>query len=110
MKIIYITVAIPFGSREAFVLSEIEELLSGGNSIKILPLNPRETVTHGNALPLVQYTARENVISPAIVGSALRIALRHPLRTLAAAACLFQSRSLKILAKNLVVFPKALWV
>jgi glycosyltransferase involved in cell wall biosynthesis len=110
MRIIYITVTLPFGSREAFLLAEIEELLAEGNSIKIVPMNPSETVTHGNALPLVQHAARENFISPAIIGSALRMVLRHPLRTLAAAASLFQSRSLKILAKNLAVFPKALWV
>jgi glycosyltransferase involved in cell wall biosynthesis len=110
MKILYITVTLPFGSREAFLLAEIEELLSTGNSIKIVPLNPREAVTHGNALPLLQHTTREGVISAAILRGARRMAVTHPLKTLAAALSLLRSRSLKILAKNLLVFPKALWV
>jgi hypothetical protein len=41
MRIIYITSSMPYGPREAFIISEVEEVRKQGHEVLIVPMYPR---------------------------------------------------------------------
>ena len=110
MKILFITSSLPFGNQEAFVIPEISEIKNKGHEITVIPKNPKGEVLHEDAKQLVPFTVRKSLLSFGIILHAFAMLFRHPLKTLKAFGWMLQSRSLKILLKNLAAFPKALWV
>jgi colanic acid/amylovoran biosynthesis glycosyltransferase len=107
MKIIYITGCMPYGPAEAFIIDEIRELLRR-NEVLVIPRSPGKLGQH--AAGLVPHTRREDLLSCQVLKQALRLLFRMPRRVAASARLLLRSRSLGIGARNLAVFPKALWL
>lgn len=108
VNLYYVTSSLPCGPGEAFFLPEIAELSRQGHQVSLVPLQRRGPVFHKDAAGLRYLEPR--LLTWTILITALAEAVRAPLRTLRAAARLCRSRNLRILARNFMAFPKALWI
>lgn len=71
---------------------------------------PRGALLHHEAEKLLERKFIQPLISWTILKNAVTIIFRKPIRCLEAFCLLLKSRSLKILGKNLAVYPKGLWL
>jgi glycosyltransferase involved in cell wall biosynthesis len=111
MRIAYVTSTLPFGSGEAFVIPELRALERLGHEVWLVPMRPQSSqVMHDDARPLLARTLAAPVLSPAIVASAAAETVRAPGKVGRALAPVGSSRNARILAKNLLIAPKALWL
>jgi colanic acid/amylovoran biosynthesis glycosyltransferase len=110
MRIIYVTSSLPHGKKEAFLIPEIETLKGRGHEILVVPAYPRGKVLHGDVKPLLKYVLSKPLLSVDIAQAALRRFIRDPIRAFQVLHCLFGSRNPSILLKNVVVYPKGLWL
>lgn len=110
MRVIYVTSSLPNGKGEAFVVPEIQELRRLGHEVLIAPMYPRGRVLHGDVEPLLEHAVVRPLLSPEIAAAAARELWRAPGKALRPLSWLSKSRSLKILLKNLAVYPKGLWL
>jgi len=108
MKVIFVTANLPFGSDEAFIVPEIDQLIRAGHEVLVVPRSPKSRVIHGK--DLIQHTRSQALCSPAILASAARIASTSPRQSLQAFRLVAKSRTPGVMAKNLAVMPKALWL
>ena len=110
MKIAYITAQTPFGNTEAFILEEMIRLQKEEVSLTIFPRNPPREIFHNEALnflkdavwlPLFNFNIlREFIISLIIKPKIMKMLY-----------CIIKkSRSYNIFLKNLIVFPKAVYI
>jgi colanic acid/amylovoran biosynthesis glycosyltransferase len=108
VKLAIITSAFPFGDGESFLFSEISQLANHFD-VLVLPTLPR---TPDNRYPLNNVrTRRLSTFSLAVLPLAVAAMFRAPARSAKALACLLSNAtSLRVLLKNLAVFPKALAV
>lgn len=109
MNIIYITASLPYGAAEPFTVPEIEELRKLGHCVTVVPMHPVGKVIHVENGWLKDVIA-ERLISFKIIGAFLRCLRKQNRLLLRTAALLLQGRSTGILAKNLLVFPKGIWL
>jgi len=110
MRVIYVTSKLPYGPGEAFIIPEIMELKRQGHEVLLVPMYPRGAVFHEGAKALLAWTRTQPLLSWEIMRAALVILTRAPLRTLSVLALLLRSGSLRLLVKNLAVYPKGLWL
>ena len=110
MKIVYITSSLPYGKKEAFIIPEIKELMKLGHEILIVPTYPRGEVLHGDVKPLLGLTVSEPLLSAGIVRAAVDRFVKKPAGAFWVLGDLFRSRSADVLLRNLVVYPKGLWL
>jgi colanic acid/amylovoran biosynthesis glycosyltransferase len=110
MRIIYVTSSMPYGTVETFVISEVEEVRKQGHEILVVPMYPRGSALHSRAKPLLEYVCAQPLLSTPIVKGAAEAFVRAPYRTFRALSWLFRARSAKVILKNLVVYPKGLWL
>lgn|SRR5919204_724154 len=110
MKIVYVTSALPYGSREPFLISEITQLSRNGYELTIVPMRPQGEVVHDDIRPFLERTLGAPLICREIVMAALSEAISSPLRTLRALRHVSRSRNLRIFIKNISVIPKGLWL
>jgi glycosyltransferase involved in cell wall biosynthesis len=108
MKIIYVTASLPHGAHEAFIVSEIRQLLSTGHEVLIVPRSPRGMVFHGQ--DLLKYARRVALFSPGVLKTAAKATLAAPAKTVAAVRLLLGASPLGVMLKNLATVPKALWL
>jgi len=110
MKIAYITAQTPFGSSETFILEEIIAIKELGADVLVIPRNPPRGIYHNAAqqlldctiwLPLINW----RILREFVKGMLLNYRLRHLLLEV-----IQYSRTLKILAKNIAVIPKAVFI
>jgi colanic acid/amylovoran biosynthesis glycosyltransferase len=110
LRVVYVTAQLPFGANEAFIVPEVIALGQHGCKVNLVPVRPRGGLVHDDAGPLLDDAVLLPLLSPRILaGAALELA-RSPVRSMRAIASLAGARSLRILAKNLVVYPKGLWL
>lgn len=109
MKIVYVTSSFPHGPGEAFLIPEITELIRQGHEVSIVPLYPRGSVLHKDALPLLGETKSKPLLSLEVLFAALGTLFRHPALLFRLLRLIGHGRP-KILFKNLTVLPKALWL
>jgi colanic acid/amylovoran biosynthesis glycosyltransferase len=109
MKLIYITVTMPFGNAEQFLIPEAFELVRQGQ-ILIIPRSPLGDLVNTDAKGLRNVTVVQPLLSVEIISTAACEFVRNPVKSLRALGILFLSRNLKSLLKNLAVFPKSLWL
>jgi colanic acid/amylovoran biosynthesis glycosyltransferase len=97
---------------EPFVLAEIVELQRRAEALIVVPVWPDSPIFHGELTRQVdQYSIRLPVISPMILGYAGAELLRSPRRVGRVLREIIKgSSSPRVLLKNLVVFPKAVYV
>lgn len=110
MRLIYVSTAAPFSFGEAFITPEIVELQRRGHSVTVIPVRPRQHVRHGDVAAFIHSTIRQPLMSGQIVKGSICELLRDPVRTLDALRLIARSRTPTILAKNLAVVPKGLWL
>jgi glycosyltransferase involved in cell wall biosynthesis len=110
VRLLYATSSLPHGPGEAFVIPEVRALVRRGHEVTIVPVHGRGPVLHDDAHELLDVTLAPSLVSLRIVTGAVRQLLRRPRRTLATLRVLLGSRSPRILAKNLAVLPKGLWL
>jgi len=111
MRLVYITVSMPFGSGEAFFIPEANELRRRGHELLIVPRSPEGwEVVNRDAKELPALALRRPVVSLDILGGAVLELFARPAASLRVLAMLFRSRNLWMLAKNLTVFSKGLWL
>jgi glycosyltransferase involved in cell wall biosynthesis len=110
MKLIYLTVTMPFGSLEPFFIPEVQEMVRQGCQLLIVPRSPLTEVNNRDALGLPELAVSRPLVCGEILVAALRELLRHPVRALTALGWLFRSRDPKTCLKNLVAYPKSLWI
>ncbi len=110
MRIVYVTAELPFSTQEAFIIPEISELNRRGFEIMIVPRSPRDSVAHDDAEPLLKLTNRQPVLSATILIGAMLEVCRRPVRALTTLLWLLQSRNPAVLARNLAIAPKGLWL
>jgi glycosyltransferase involved in cell wall biosynthesis len=110
MRIIYVTTALPYTAKEAFIIPEIKALLRRGHEVCIVPRSPGRTVVHEDARPLVRRSCAQPLFSARIARGALAGFRQEPGRSLEAFRRVGQSGGSDALLKNLAVFPKGLWL
>lgn len=111
MRIVYIASSLPYGPGEAFIIPEIEELKRQGHEVLLVPMYPRGTIFHDRARSMLGFARNQPLLSWEILSKALGTAVKAPLKALPALALIiWRSNSARILAKNLAVYPKGLWL
>lgn len=111
LRIAYITAQAPYGRLESFVLQEIIELIDRGHHVYIIPRNPPKTVLHQDYYRhLAPFTFRTGLISWKILFQNGKIFLKSPLKYLKTLKLIFKSRNFLVMLKNLIVFPKGVWI
>src|SRR5579859_2664281 len=107
MRIIYVTACMPYGTAEAFIIDELQQLV-GTHQVLIVPRSPGAPGPH--ATRFVPLARREGLLSPNVLMTAIRLVAQMPLRILRSSSCLLQTRTLAVAARNLAILPKALWL
>lgn len=110
MRIIYVTSSLPYGPGEAFIIPEVLELTRRGHDVLVVPMYPRGSVVHGDVMPLMNRVVACPLFGPDVLKSAGSEIARNPAAAIRSLAPLFRSRDLRILLKNLAVYPKGLWL
>ncbi len=110
MKLLYITVSMPFGPSEPFFVPEVQDMLRQGCELLIVQRSPSGECTSKDATGLDQQSLPKPLVNAEIITTALSMCIRQPLPTIRALGRLFHSRNLSTFLKNLSVFPKALWI
>ena len=110
MKIAYITAHTPFGKGETFVLEEMLALAELGVELLIVPRNPPKKVFHDHGRQLLDRAVWLPLFSRRIFLTFLKSAAREPRLWKVLADIFRHSRTLRILAKNLAVVPKAVFI
>jgi colanic acid/amylovoran biosynthesis glycosyltransferase len=108
-RVVYVTARLPFGDGEPFIVPEILQLVDNGCEVTLVPVRAGGEVADGDAQALVGRTAAASLFSPGVLWGAAREFVRGPRRA-GSALLLLRGSSLRILAKNLAVFPKGLWL
>lgn len=109
MRLLYVTSTLPTGIGETFIYPEIRELMRRGHEVRIVPLRPKETSFHQEGAELLKHSEVQGVLSLRVLAAAFLAVLTSPIRAI---------RALKVLltwnpwhfAKNMAVYPKALWL
>jgi len=109
MKLIYITSSLPYGPVEAFLIPEVQGIRAKGHEVAVVPLYPRGGFVHKEAKSFFDPRFCKPLISWEILWIAIRVFLRAPLRSLKALRLLLTPNP-KHLTKNLIAYPKGLWL
>lgn len=112
MKIAYITAQAPWGRGETFIIDEMLALKKAGANLLIIPRNPTKEVFHNEALCLLQNALYLPLISASMLLSVFTdIILHRPNIFFQLLWCIIvNSNSVANLVKNLIVFPKGLYI
>jgi glycosyltransferase involved in cell wall biosynthesis len=109
-KLVIVTVGLPRGPAEAFLLPEIQQLAQAVE-VRVVPMRPRGPVFHPDAKPLEELGWIAPLLGVRVIGGALAEAVRGPTRVWRVLWRIVRgSRSPSVLLKNLVVTPKGLWL
>lgn len=109
MRIAYVTVSMPFGPRETFLIPEATELIRQGHPLTIIPRSAKGHISNGDAEALASNAVRYPLLSFSIALKSFVVFLRCPVRCLKSFSFVFATNRLGHLLKNLCVVPKALW-
>jgi colanic acid/amylovoran biosynthesis glycosyltransferase len=110
MRLLYVTSTFPFGVGEGFLVPEIAALSRLGNELTVVPLRGSRRIVHEDAQRLAVRVEAESLLAPRVLGAAVGELVRSPRVCTRLLRELFRSRTRRILAKNLIAFPKALWL
>lgn len=112
LRLAVFTSQAPWGKSESFVLTEIAELRHRVEAVLVIPVRPGSSLFHGELAHRVGlYTLRLPVVSSVILICATAAFFRSPGRVGRVLAEVIKGSSrLSVLIKNLVVFPKAVYV
>jgi glycosyltransferase involved in cell wall biosynthesis len=100
----------PFGSEEQFLVAEARELTRQGCEILIVPRSPEGRVFNQDAAALAHHSLRRSLLSPSVLSLAVLECLKHPRATARVLALLSKSRGASVLARNILVLAKGIWL
>jgi glycosyltransferase involved in cell wall biosynthesis len=106
-RLLYVASSFPYGQNDTFFGPEVRELVRQGVDVRAVPVRPRGALTTPDAESL---TVRNALLDRQIAVAAAAELVRSPAATLAALLLLLRSPSPNVLLRNLVAFPKALWL
>jgi glycosyltransferase involved in cell wall biosynthesis len=113
-RVLAITGRVPFSTtEEAFVQDELETMIRQGADLVIAPARIAERVPNPASVAsgLSERVVAEPVVSRTVLRGALRTLGRHPVRSARAVLNILSGAgSLRNLATNLAMAPKALWL
>lgn len=109
MNIVYITASLPYGPGESFILPEITELVSRGNSVWIVPMHPRGRITHKMGQDILPYCISRRIIDKGILLDSLRFLMKNKALVIKSIRFLLTNNP-KHLIKNISIIPKGLWL
>ncbi len=107
IKLIYVTSSLPYGSGEAFIIPEIEELITQGHEVWVVPMYPRGDIVHKEILQFIDRAVTQPLFSKQVLLGAMRQFFRSPVRAIKALALVFTWNP-RLLLKNIAVYPKGL--
>lgn len=111
MKLMILTSSFPQGNGEAFLIPELDEMRRRGIELTIIPINPRGAIVHREAFSFADCTLTTGVFSWSIFLAVLLETFEHPISVLKVIQLLLTADcSNKVRLKNLIAFPKSLWV
>ena len=110
MKLAYITAYTPFGRGETFVLEEIDAMRGLGAELVIVPRNPPKEVFHEHAKQFIDNAIWLPLVNIQIFLGFMKCMAFEPRVWSLLGKTFHHSRTLKILSKNLAVFPKAVYI
>lgn len=106
-RLLYLSSSFPYGLIDRFFAPEVRELVRQGVDVKAVAIRPTGTLTTEDAESLA---IRRPLFDLVIARAALAETLRSPLAVARSFALLLRSPAPKVLLRNLVAFPKALWI
>jgi len=106
-KLLYVTSSFPYGLNDLFFEPEVRELVRQSVDVRPVPVRPRGPVTAADAESL---SLRRPLFDLGIATAAVAETLRAPVAVASTFALLFRSPRPKVLLRNVVSFPKALWL
>lgn len=109
-KLLYLTVTAPLGSREAFLIPEMNSLVQQGADLTVVPVRPAPAPFHQDGAALLPRCVSTNLASRRVLLAALAWLGKTPLRILVLLWLLLSRGSLLNRLKNLAVFPKGLFI
>jgi len=109
-RLLYVTARFPFGPGEAFLIPELRALIRMGLEVLVVPVLPSDPIVHPDAAEFTARTRAVSLVAPRVLGGAARSILRHPGRSVRAALRAIVGQRPRIVAKNLAVIPKGLWL
>ncbi|RJQ28204.1 MAG: colanic acid biosynthesis glycosyltransferase WcaL [Peptococcaceae bacterium] len=107
-RVMYITVSAPFGRAEAFLIPEMLALLRLGVDLVVAPVRPARHIYHAEGEILAARSLRSGW--GALAGAVFFWLVRAPARVLRLLAEVFRSARWPNNVKNVLVFPKALFM
>ncbi|RJQ29722.1 MAG: colanic acid biosynthesis glycosyltransferase WcaL [Peptococcaceae bacterium] len=107
-KVMYITVSAPFGRAETFLIPEMLALLRLGVKLAVAPVRPARRVFHAEGRALAVRSLRAGWL--ALAGAVFFWLVRAPARVLRLLAEVFCGAGWPNNVKNVLVFPKALFM
>ena len=110
MKILYITAQTPWGKGETFILEEMLGINYQGADLLVIPRNPSKEIFHDQAKELLDNAIWFPLITPKMVIVSLKSLLIKSTIWKILRSIIIYSRSFRIFIKNLIVFPKAVFI
>lgn len=104
-RLVYLASSFPYGMNDVFFGPEVRELRRQGVDVLVIPIRPRGLLTTADA---AEFAVRRPLLDGAIALGLLLELVRSPRRTLGSLRLLAQAPH--VLYRNLVAFPKALWI
>lgn len=110
MKILYVTATFPFGTGESFLVPELQTLIREGHEVLVVPVRAKIVVVHSDAQKFVGCSMTTGLFSAAVLKNATKEFFGNSKANRKALALLASKQSVGVLAKNLAVVPKSLWL
>jgi len=109
-KIAYISVRVPWGRGETFIIEEMLAVKEAGTEIVIIPRSPTKEVFHPKAQALLKNAIWLPSINPKMIVIFFISFLTKPRLWKVLSSILRHSQTWRNLAKNLVVLPKGVYI
>ena len=111
MKVAYITVKAPYGKGEAFVVTEMLEVLEQGVDLVVIPLRPEGRAYHGEVMDEISHRPiRLPLLSGKIIQEFLKAIMVNPASVVLAISSVVRYSRAGVLLKNLAVIPKGVYL
>jgi colanic acid/amylovoran biosynthesis glycosyltransferase len=110
VRLVYLIAYSGFSGSEAFFLPEVREILRQGHDLLIVPKSASSKATNRDSTEVDGFVLRKPLLSMEIAAVAVKEIARRPGSALEALRVLISITNIKASLKNLVVFPKGLWL
>jgi len=110
MRLVYVTASLPYGTTEVFAIPELQELVSRGHEVRLVPMSLYTSTPHSDAQPFVPLTHYQPLAGSTVLRVGASELAARPGGALRALTRTLRRQQRKIVPKNLSVFPRALWL